>query len=59
MKKNFAFECTPSVRIDKIQAINDITLDRGEAQALTNIEFFVNGKYLTNIRGDGYSYYNP
>jgi NAD kinase len=53
MKKNFASNTLANVLIEKIQALNDIVLDRGSAQALTNIEFSINGKYVTNILADG------
>jgi len=53
MKKNFISKALTNVLIEKIQAMNDIVLDRGSAQSLTNIEFSVNGKYITNILADG------
>lgn len=53
MKKNFASRSGSKVLIERIQAMNDIVLDRGSAQALTNIEFFINGKYVTKILADG------
>ncbi len=54
MKKNFVSKTGAEVHIDKVQAMNDITLDRGPSQSLTNIECYINGKLLTTIQADGY-----
>ena len=53
-KKNFASKSGAEIDIDKIQAMNDITLDRGSSPSLTNIECYINGKFLTIIQADGY-----
>eukprot|EP00357_Protocruzia_adherens_P023193 CAMPEP_0115005114 /NCGR_PEP_ID=MMETSP0216-20121206/19660_1 /TAXON_ID=223996 /ORGANISM="Protocruzia adherens, Strain Boccale" /LENGTH=373 /DNA_ID=CAMNT_0002371341 /DNA_START=285 /DNA_END=1406 /DNA_ORIENTATION=+ len=35
------------------QAFNDVSIERGDSPALSNIECYVNGHFATSIRGDG------
>lgn len=39
--------------MEEVHVANELIIDRGPTQSITNIECFINGNFLTNINGDG------
>lgn len=53
LKSNFNPKTNKKVRFGTLYALNEIIVDRGPFNYLTNIECYINGHFLTVIQGDG------
>ena len=53
VKSSFNPQKKKKVKFGTLYALNEITVDRGGFNYLTNIEWYINGYFLTVIQGDG------
>lgn len=53
VKSKFNKKKDTKVKFGTLYALNEITVDRGPFNYLTNIECEINGHFLTSIQGDG------
>ncbi|XP_034478728.1 NAD kinase isoform X3 [Drosophila innubila] len=44
-------QCTPAP--NSILVLNEVVIDRGPSPYLSNIDLFLDGKYITSVQGDG------
>ena len=41
------------IKLFAFQVLNEVVVDRGSSSFLSNVDLFIEGRYVTSVQGDG------